>query len=800
MLRSRRQDLWVVGVWLLAGGSLLAVCPAMAAADEQRLLLDVRINGYAIGLIGDFVWRDAQLFSKRSELIALGLRPPELAADETQESQEWVGLSSLQHLQWRVDWARQILLLTAQDQALLPTQLGIVPAPRHPAAVDSGTGATLNYDLNATATAAAAARRSATGWLDLRAFSPLGVVSTGALVYAGARDQALPATVRLDTTYTHSNPVTQRRLRVGDFVTGSLAWTRPVRLGGVQLTSDFSMRPDLVTFPLPQVSGSAAVPSTLDVLINGNRYMTREVGAGPFEIGQLPVVTGAGTIALTLTNALGRQVLTTLPFYASADLLAPGLQTYSIQLGAVRRHWGQLANDYGPAAASLSVRHAHSPELTLEGHAEAMRSVHVAGLGAVVIVANQALLNLSGAVSQQSGDQGRRGARMAAGLQRIGKGLSVSVTASASSPGFRDIAATQGDTLARRQLGASAGWSLGRWGSVGLALAMLRRDSALLAAAPSGAFDAQPAANSRVLSASYAVQWRDISFYVTAYQDRAPGGNRGTMMGMTVPLGARTSASASLSASKGADSRQVQMQQSAADVGDWGYQVYAVEGMATHQFVQAQYKSPVALLQFGLDRLGQQSTVALQAAGSLSVLDGHWFAGNTISDSFAVVDTHGLPGVRVLHENRLAGRTDAAGRLLVTELRAFDVNYLAVDPNDIPLDSTLNVAEREVRPQDRSGVTVRFPVKVSHGALLRMTDSAGVALPVGAVATLLTTGARYPVGYGGEVYVEGLGARNELSVDIEAGLSCALVFPYQPVAGEIPTIGPLICQPEEIVP
>jgi outer membrane usher protein FimD/PapC len=28
-------------------------------------------------------------------------------------------------------------------------------------------------------------------------------------------------------------------------------WTRPVRLGGIQVQRDFSIRPDLVTLPLP---------------------------------------------------------------------------------------------------------------------------------------------------------------------------------------------------------------------------------------------------------------------------------------------------------------------------------------------------------------------------------------------------------------------------------------------------------------------------------------------------------------------------------------------------------------------
>jgi len=82
------------------------------------------------------------------------------------------------------------------------------------------------------------------------------------------------------------------------------------------------MRPDLITFPLPTVSGSAAAPSTVDVLADGNLIVSSQTGAGPFEIPQLPVISGAGTISMTVTNTLGQQVTLTQPFYASSTLLA----------------------------------------------------------------------------------------------------------------------------------------------------------------------------------------------------------------------------------------------------------------------------------------------------------------------------------------------------------------------------------------------------------------------------------------------------------------------------------------------
>ena len=161
--------------------------------------------------------------------------------------------------------------------------------------------------------------------------------------------------VRLDSAYTFADVNSLRRYSLGDFINGGLSWTRPVHLEGAQIRSDFSMRPDLVTFPLPTVTGSTAVASSVSVLADGNLIVASQVGAGPFEVPQLPVVSGAGTISMTVTNALGQQVTLTQPFYASSSLLDPGLQTFAVQSGLVRRNWGTVSNDYGKFAATLSI-------------------------------------------------------------------------------------------------------------------------------------------------------------------------------------------------------------------------------------------------------------------------------------------------------------------------------------------------------------------------------------------------------------------------------------------------------------
>jgi outer membrane usher protein len=310
----------------------------------------------------------------------------------------------------------------------------------------------------------------------------------------------------------------------------------------------------------------------------------------------------------------------------------------------------------------------------------------------------------------------------------------------------------------------------------------------------SGIVTLQPTAHMHIVTASYSVQAYNMSFYATGFHDLVRGGGTGVLIGMTIPFGQRSSVGVSAGSGSTEGYQQMQVQQSVQNPGDWGYQAYAGTSSPAHSFADVQYKSPWALVSAGVDRIGAQNTERAEVQGAVSFADGGVYASNQINDSFAVVDTDGAPGVTVLRENQKVGKTDSSGRLLVPDLRSFDVNRLTIDPTDVSVDSTVDTATREVRPQYRSGVVVPFHVRVSHGALLRLVDKAGKPVPLGSVATLQATGVGVPVGYGGEAYVQDLGAHNTVNVTGPKGSRCAVAFDFTAKPNDIPTIGPLTCQ------
>jgi len=755
--------------------------PAPKTDNDETLLLEVHINGQSTGKIGEFVLRSGKLFVKPDELRDIGVKVSDSLASRPGVL---ILLSDLPEVTYNLDQKNQLLEITTSEthllsKVILPNGSEAATAPR---VVESGTGVTLNYDMVGTF---ASGSNSGVGSIDARFFSRLGILSSDWLGFIGAASSATANTaVRLDTVYTYEDVNSLRSYTLGDFISSGLAWTRPVRMEGAQIVLDYRTRPDLVTFPLPVINGSAAVPSTVQVLTNGNVVASSQIGSGPFTIPQLPVITGGGTISMTVTNALGQQVSVSQPFYASSSLLSPGLKTYAVEAGMTRLNWGSLSYDYGKIAGNAIYRQGLSSKFTIEGSLESTPGTVKAGAGGVWQLGTFGIVNFSAAGSTWGGQSGTQ---LSLGAQRITTKLSFGASAAIATANYRDIASLNQDGIPRKQISAFVSVYFKRLGSFGVGYSGIDQSSVSTALQPS----ALPESQSHVFSATYSVQIHHVSLFASEFNDLgSTGGSNGFQAGVTIPFGKRSSVNV-VATSDG--SAQLQAQQSASEIGEWGYQLFFSGGNTNHQFGQAQYKSPVGLFTAGVDYNSGITTFRTESQGAVSFVDKGLFPSNTIYDSFAIADTAPMHHVRVLQENREVGRTDSSGRMLVPDMRSFDLNHLAIEAVDIPPDATIDLATREIRPQNLSGVVVKFPVKISHGALIKIVDASGTPIPVGSTGKLRSTGVAVPIGYDGNAYIQDLAPVNTVDIEFPDARRCTVAFEYKPQAGEIPLIGPLTC-------
>jgi len=132
-----------------------------------------------------------------------------------------------------------------------------------------------------------------------------------------------------------------------------------------------------------------------------------------------------------------------------------------------------------------------------------------------------------------------------------------------------------------------------------------------------------------------------------------------------------------------------------------------------------------------------------------------------VNDSFALVKVEPpLAGVRVLKSNAEIGITDATGSVFVPNLGSYQLNEVAIQPKDIPLDYTVTHSGQKIRPPLRSGVLALFSItriRAVTGSLKFRNE--GVVTPLENYEIVLTgsaESARVSTIRGGDFYVENL--------------------------------------------
>ncbi len=776
------------------------------AAQPIPLQLEIFIDDRPAHVIGAFLrLPDGRMSSERRELREVGIAAPGSGPDN-----EPIVLDAVPGLTYRYDETRQTIHLTAPLNLRSTHDYDGQSAALDSVPVQSATGLVLNYDLFTSAlrspTSPGITYQGGSATLDGRFFTQFGTLNQTAIL--GSTTSAQVTALRLETNFTYSSPNSLTVYKAGDTITSGLGWTRPLRMGGLQMQRNFALRPDLVTLPLPSVSGSAAVPSTLDVYVNNIRTFSQEVDQGPYRINNLPLVGGDGTARVVLRDASGHEIEQKLPFYSSARLLKPGLLDYSVEAGFPRHYFGVKSDDYSSKfVANGSLRRGIFDWLTLESHAEAGAGLYNGSVGAVTRVFNRGALTTALAASHSHTGNGMQ-TYAAFDTRMFGIGLNVSsqrsfgvyddlasVTAAVAPTNSSTQVATGGNSdpyairtsirppRAQDRISLSLPLPFDRSTSVGMSL-INQRDSQNL--------------RSRLVSMSISrnLPYR-ASAYATAYTDLIQRKQAGVYFGLSVPIGDKISSSVGASTGRNGWNATADVSRALGrETGDYGWRVRGVagRGQTTYEAANLSYRSPYGRLEVNGSQQSGTSYGSAGFDGSFSWLGGGIHAANRIDDSFAVVDV-GVPNVDVLYENRRVGKTDSRGQLLIPELRSFQRNKIEIDPRGLPVNSDAPTTQNILAPADRSGVLVDFKVKTNvAAAVVILRDKAGKDLPAGATGKLDGGTSAFVVGYDGRSYVPGLARNNRVLVDLGPGKSCTATFDFVAQPNTQVTIGPVVCQ------
>lgn len=788
-------------------GSLIACCLAfvppaawpadvvVAAANTAQsvtMVLRVQLNTQDKGDL--FVERtpDRDFLVKVQDLKAMGFKDP-AGAVVVVDGETYIALRSMRGVSYEFQEKGLSLKITA-DPALLSASSLMMPGRQSKArgtAQEAGS-AFFNYSLTAAGGGGAARNIGFAGEAGWR-FGDYLLLSDGATIRTQGGGRKF---VRLMTSLTRDDRESLHRTVIGDFFTPSRDFSTGVSLGGVSVSKLYGLNPYFIQFPMQNVAGTVALPSDLEVFMDGQRIRTEKLQPGPFELRDILAYGGAHNVQLVLRDAFGRTQQLSYSFYFSDQPLGKGLHEYSYSAGAIRRAYGTDSNRYGPAALSMLHRYGFSDALTLGLRAEATKDFFNAGPLASVVLGTAGIASIGLAASSVAGHQG---ASALASYSYQSKKWSVNASVRRQ---WRDYASLGDPPIVTNKKieGTLSGSYLLQQGSVSLSHSFLSTRADMASSSPTAArpFAVTALERQRTTSLSYStplVSGRaTLSASLSHIKDKARSRNE-LFVGVIVFLDKDHSVAGNYRGDGHSNSQSVQFRQTQPIGEGFGYNLSADRlsdggGQNIRAKSELQYNAPAAILRAELGRTHQSGKntddYRLLVAGGIGYVGKHLAFGRPITGSFGVVTVGDLAGVGVSVNGQPVGTTNGQGMVFVPTLTPYFDNDVSIAPETIPIDYSISSHVKTVSPSSRSGALLEFNVTriQAFSGKLKYRHS-GVVRPIEFHEVSVNADGRplaFVTGRGGEFYIENLKpGTHGGSADVE-GKACRFVL-------DIPTTG-----------
>lgn len=744
-----------------------AAIPATAAEAQSGALLQLTVNTVDKGT-ARVILRGPDILIALDSLKTAGISVTP-GAIETIGGVDYAPAASLAP-GVRVDYdeANLALKLTADPRLLAPSTIDLAGvAPANLEFIDSPS-AFINYGIVST-------NGRTPSFL-----SEQGVRLGGALI-----DNAFSITpqgrfLRGATALTFDDREKSTRLTVGDAIGEAGVLGGIARIGGITYATNFALKPYFTPFPNQRFAGVVATPSTADIYVNGRQVRSVEVPPGVFNLENLPAVSGAGNIRVVIRNAFGQAQELGAPYYMGTQLLRRGLSDFSYTAGFERDPVSTGLGSYGRAVVAARHRYGLTDRISLGGFGSADKDKQSLGSEATFGLPF-GVLSLYGAGSRQERfNDGALSAQYSYQSSRFSLGAAYTYTG----PRYAALGLDRRDDRAVTRIDSFVAAPLGEWADLTFDYSHSRfRDAGL--------------SDRAALTASARIGGRfNLSLTLAHAQvSRVPVDNS-VFLALTMALGARTTATASVAAERRGTTEAVQIQRSLPYGEGFGYLVQAAAGAQPVSVADVQYQGRYGLYEVDVIHTPGDTQTTLSASGAIVAIGGRVLPTRPIQDSFALIRVPGLQGVTGTLSHQSVGKTDANGDLLVPNLLSYYGNELGIDDQDIPLDYSVAATSRAVAPAWRGGAVVAFPVKRLQAFVGTLEVRQGDAVIVPAYGDITVTGGGVtvdsPLGSRGEFYLESLPREGDATVTYEGG-TCRFKMTAPASTARFVQLGKLTC-------
>ena len=701
----------------------------------------------------------------------------------------------------------------------------------NPASWDAGVpAALLNYNFNTYHTASAGQDQTST-YLGLRAGLNVGhwLLRQDSTVtwLSGAGTPGQRHWQNIDAYAQRAIPRLRANLTLGDsFTDGAVFDSFGIR--GVQLATNDQMLPQSLRGYAPMVHGVADSNAKVTVYQNGIQIYQTTVAPGPFVINDLYPTGYGGDLAVTVTEADGRQHSFSVPYASVAQLQRAGVTRFDIAAGQLRDNFlhdkpgvfeataqhgfnnfftgyagvqgskgyaaalvgGAFNTRFGAVAVDLTQSHASIPGYGTH-NGQSFRITY-----SKIIPDTNTSLTVAAYRYSTSGFMSLQNAAYARDYVR--RGLDALQYLSSNIPMIDGVPELSLLTAAQRAALAGTAYNgdnlftpqgllqqKDRF-SLTLSQRLGDRGGSLYANASINDYWNQRGRDTQ-FQMGYNNRFGRLSYGISVSRGRTQFGgyDNQVFVNASLPIGRGAhTPNLSLNINHGDEIGTQEQAMLSGSAGAWNQFTYGAtashggNGTGNTVSVNTGYNSPYAVLSASAGKGDGYSQESFGASGAVVAHPGGVTFGQPTSDTTAIVHAPGAAGAHVL--NAPGVMVDHFGYALVPYLTPYQLDTIRIDPQGLPLGVQLGATSTQVAPYQGAVVMVDFKSKAERALIARIDTADGKPAPFGAEVFNAKGEPLGVVGQAGLALLRGVGDSGTLNVNWQdtqgTARSCAFAY------------------------
>ncbi|MGA8882428.1 MAG: fimbria/pilus outer membrane usher protein [Acinetobacter sp.] len=571
--------------------------------------------------------------------------------------------------------------------------------------------------------------------------------------------------LRLNSTFSIDFPQNYTRLMLGDSTTVMNPFMNSLRFGGLSFGTSYTERPDFIYWNAPTLRGSAALPSKVDLLLNGVSIYQQQVTPGDYVLQTGASIQEAGNAQVVVEDVLGNRTVQTFPLMINNRLLLPELNEYNISLGKLRYNYNIENDDYREFFSNLYFRRGVSHAVTLGFNAAYSEEVQNLGLMWTQSAGKIAVLDMYAAGSRSAQEDGySAGTALTRSWRKVSAGASIAY----ASHGYRILGYQDSLSVPKYDILAYLNVYDVPWvGSVNANYVQREYYD-----------DAEGySVDSKVLNLGISKSFSSsLNLGLTYFNDFAPEGDQGVYFSLNYNF----DSSRSLYASHSTEdfSRLQFVQNNVAETGlDYTLGAYQRGGDVTYQAYGA-YGTRFGDLTAQYLQSPDYDSSMLSYRGALVVLGKKAALTRYVDNAFALVQVGDYADVDIYRSLSPVGATRSDGTFFVHNIVPYVTYDISFNQDQLMIDDKIDYSSKRMIALDKRGYALKFPIYQTRLIVARLLDERGQILARASEVYLNQSQSEFfPVDGEGKVYLYGLKPDvYSVTVKTAGGKTCSAVL------------------------